>query len=294
MPLFTDQLGRTITLDHPPQRIISLVPSQTELLYSLGLQTAVTGITKFCIHPEEWFRSKTRIGGTKNIRFDTIRDLQPDLILANKEENVKEQIDELALLYPVWVSNIQTLDDALAMIRSVGAITGKEETGDELAMEINRRFTALAGQLQSDNTDCTHSRSTGNSGHSGSTGNSIPGKAPLAAYFIWRKPWMVAGGDTFIDNMLQKAGFKNAFRDRSRYPAIELESLARSGCELILLSSEPYPFKDHHIAEIREAVPDASIQLVDGEMFSWYGSRLLEAPGYFLKLRETLAKIPPL
>jgi ABC-type Fe3+-hydroxamate transport system substrate-binding protein len=283
MPLFTDQLGRNITLDHLPQRIVSLVPSQTELLHSLGLQAEVAGITKFCVHPQEWFRSKTRIGGTKNIRFDAIHDLQPDLILANKEENEKEQIEELALHYPVWVSNIHTLDDALAMIRSIGTITGKDQEGDDLAREIARRFTTLADRIQPGSTQTQNLFAS-----SGNTAPESPGTAPRTAYFIWRNPWMVAGGDTFIEDMLQRAGFKNVFCDKFRYPAIELESLSRSGCELILLSSEPYPFKEQHIKELRTLFPSASIQLVDGELFSWYGSRLLEAPAYFRKLRDTL------
>jgi ABC-type Fe3+-hydroxamate transport system substrate-binding protein len=258
MPLFTDQLGRTITLDPPPQRIISLVPSQTELLYTLGLEEEVVGITKFCVHPQSWFRHKTRIGGTKDIRPDTIRSLQPDLIIANKEENNQAQIEELMLHYPVWVSNIQTLPDALKMIRSIGELTGKTRPALELAEEIDRRFAALA-------------RPATNS-------------SPRTAYFIWRNPWMVAGGDTFIHEILQRAGLINIFQDHTRYPSIELASLAAQGCELVLLSSEPYPFKERHIAEIREVLPQAAIRLVDGEIFSWYGSRLLHAPAYLQDL----------
>lgn len=260
MPLFTDQIGRTIELDHLPQRIISLVPSQTELLYTLGLEEEVVGITKFCVHPSSWFRSKTRVGGTKDIRPDIIRGLQPDLIIANKEENDQAQVEELMHHYPVWVSNVKTLPDALKMIPDIGELTGKTQPALELAEEIERRFAALR--------------------------SGIPGTAPHTAYFIWRKPWMVAGGDTFIQTMLQIAGFTNIFRDQARYPCIELEELKRSGCELVLLSSEPYPFKKRHIAEIREVLPQVTIQLVDGEIFSWYGSRLLNAPAYLQILRS--------
>src|SRR5579872_378234 len=112
MASFTDQLGRTITLDQPPVRIISLVPSQTELLYDLDAD--VVGITKFCVHPSAWFREKPRIGGTKNIHPDRIAALRPDLIIANKEENDRGQIEALAAQYPVWVSDIHNLTDALA------------------------------------------------------------------------------------------------------------------------------------------------------------------------------------
>ena len=259
MPLFTDQLGRTISLDRPPRQIISLVPSQTELLYTLGLEEEVVGITKFCVHPPSWFRHKTRIGGTKDIRPDIIRTLQPDLIIANKEENEKGQIEELMLHYPVWVSDVQTLPDALSMIRSLGHLTGKDQEAQSLAEEIDRRFTALA-----------------------SPGS--PVASPRTAYFIWRNPWMVAGGDTFIHEILQHAGLINIFQHHTRYPSIELEELKRSGCDLVLLSSEPYPFKERHIAEIREVLPQATIRLVDGEIFSWYGSRLLQAPAYLQEL----------
>src|SRR5579859_1404952 len=140
MPSFTDQLGRTIFLPRIPHRIISLVPSQTELLYTLGLDEAVVGITKFCVHPESWFRSKPRIGGTKAIDPARVDALQPDLIIANKEENEKPQIEALATRYPVWISDVHTLQDALAMIRDVGAITGKATEASALATTIATRF----------------------------------------------------------------------------------------------------------------------------------------------------------
>src|SRR5689334_18071707 len=125
MPSFTDQIGRTISLNKTPRRIISLVPSQTELLYDLGLSDEVVGITKFCVHPEEWFRNKPRVGGTKQLNMDIIHHLQPDLVIANKEENVREQVEELASHYPVWVSDINNPDDAYWMMKELGSITGK-------------------------------------------------------------------------------------------------------------------------------------------------------------------------
>ncbi|HWK05584.1 MAG TPA: helical backbone metal receptor [Puia sp.] len=288
MPLFTDQLGRTISLDRPPRRIISLVPSQTELLHTLGLEEEVIGITKFCVHPQQWFRHKTRVGGTKDIRPEVIHSLQPDLIIANKEENDRAQVEQLFPHYPVWISNVATLADALQMIRSVGDLTGKTAPALSLAEEITRRFAALG----------------------------FPAPSPRTAYFIWRfeRPafrsrrmdvnasvrhisedstravtsWMVAGGDTFIQDMLTHAGFINIFQDLPRYPVIGLESLAGSGCELVLLSSEPYPFREKHIGEIRAILPKARVLLVDGEIFSWYGSRLLQAPAYFLQIQDSL------
>lgn len=131
------------SLQQLPRRIVSLVPSQTELLYDLGLEEETVGITKFCIHPEAWFRSKARVGGTKNVDIDKVRALQPDLIIANKEENVKEQIEALADIAPVWVSDIQDLDDALDMIRSIGHITGRQEKAELIAKLIGHRFNEL-------------------------------------------------------------------------------------------------------------------------------------------------------
>lgn len=264
MPLFTDQLGRTLSLDHPPRRIISLVPSQTELLYTLGLEGEVVGITKFCIHPDQWFRNKTRIGGTKDIRPDIILSLQPDLIIANKEENDQAQVEALSAHVPVWISNVTDLPSALGMIRSVGELTGKVQSANVLADEIAHRFAALEAAT------------------------TAPG--PRTAYFIWHGPWMVAGGDSFIHDMLRRAGFDNIFRDQPRYPSIELETLAASGCEVVLLSSEPYPFKEKHIAAVKQVLPHALTRLVDGQIFSWYGSHLLHTPAYLQELYEGLTR----
>jgi ABC-type Fe3+-hydroxamate transport system substrate-binding protein len=264
--IYIDQLHNKITIPHPPRRIVSLVPSQTELLYHLGLDAEVVGITKFCIHPEHWFRHKTRIGGTKNVHLDQVRALQPDLIIANKEENEQAQVTTLMDEFPVWTSDIQSLADALRMIEQVGEITGRPEQGQQLSRQISQAFSLLSDHLSADAPPCQ------------------------AAYFIWRDPWMVAGGDTFIHTMLEAAGLQNIFGGMRRYPQISLSGLSEafkdvpSARQLILLSSEPYPFKERHMEEIRAVLPDAQIRLVDGEMFSWYGSRLLQAPGYFREL----------
>lgn len=246
-----------------PQRIVSLVPSQTELLAYLGLQEEVVGITKFCVHPEEWFQTKQRVGGTKTVHMEKVAALRPDLILGNKEENERAQIEELQAHFPVWISDVITLEDALDMIRRVGAMTGKTEPAQVLAAEIAGRF----GEMKKE-----------------------PLKPLRAAYFIWRKPYMVAAQSTFIHEMLQWAGFENVFAGLQRYPEIGLDSLAATAPEVILLSSEPYPFAEKHLDAIRELCPEADVYLVDGEMFSWYGSRLLQAPAYFRALRERIGK----
>ncbi len=256
-----DQMQRLVELPvYPPRRIVSLVPSQTELLYDLGLDAEVVGITKFCVHPPHWFRQKHRIGGTKQVKQAVIESLQPDLIIGNKEENDREQIEILATRYPVWMSDVHTLSDAAHMMQMIGQLTGRTETAQRLVQQIQQTFAP------------------------------VPKPQPLrrAAYFIWRKPWMVAAADTFIHEMLQIAGFVNVFERRTRYPEIALSELAEANPEVILLSSEPYPFQQKHIAEIEHFCPSAVIQLVDGELFSWYGSRLQYSAAYFVLLQSRI------
>lgn len=258
MPLrsFIDMMGREVEIAYPPKRIVTLVPSQTELLYDLGLGPEVVGITKFCVHPESWFRTKTRVGGTKQLHLDKIRELQPDLVIANKEENLKEQIDELAKDFPVWISDIKSIDEGLQMIRAVGNIVDKEEQANSLVNDIASGFEMLQKATE----------------------------AKRVVYFIWRDPWMSVGGDTFIDNMIQTIGWKNVLREMARYPEITLEETASYKPDVVLLSSEPFPFKEKHIAEVKSVMPEAEVLLVDGEMFSWYGSRMLKAIPYFSEL----------
>jgi len=265
MHIFKDQMNRSVRLSGAPKRIISLVPSQTELLYDLGLADQLIGITKFCIHPHHFFKATEKIGGTKKLRMDKIRALKPDLIIGNKEENEQSQIEELAKEFPVWMSDILNLEQALEMIQLLGTLCRREQAAQELVMELETQFGLLENKRTS-----APPRST--------------------AYFIWRNPWMAAGSQTFIDDMLQKAGFLNVFSHTPRYPVIDEVQLKQANPSLIFLSSEPYPFKDQHIEEFREICPDAVIKLVDGELFSWYGSRLRHAVQYFLKLQEEIQR----
>ncbi len=285
MPVFTDQAGRTVEI-HSCQRIISIVPSQTEVLYDLGLEETVAGITKFCVHPEGWFRTKTRVGGTKELKMDIIRDLQPDLIIANKEENVKEQVEELSLHYPVWVSDINSLEDALEMIGQIGKIVDRETRASEMITTIMENFSKLQLHLSPEviTGDLKSKDDLTTFGYRLPTLNS----RLKTVYLIWQNPFMTAGGDTFIHSMLEAAGFENIFRNKKRYPELDLSELLAAGCELLLLSSEPFPFKQKHIDELQPYLPDTKILLVDGEMFSWYGSRLLQAPAYFRALWQRL------
>lgn len=262
MPVFYDQMNQPVELSSVPLKIISLVPSQTELLFDLGLDKEIAGITKFCIHPEDKVTRKVKIGGTKQLKIDLIKALKPDLIIGNKEENERDQVEELMQYFPVWMSDIHNLDEALKMIQRVGEITGKASEAGSLSDYIQQQFNNLI--IQQSN--------------------------KRAAYLIWRKPYMVAGKGTFIDDMLQKCGLVNAF-DTTRYPEIAAEELAAAKPDVVLLSSEPYPFKEKHIAEFQGILPAAVIKVVDGEMFSWYGSRLLHTPAYFFELNRYISLI---
>jgi ABC-type Fe3+-hydroxamate transport system substrate-binding protein len=253
-----------------PKRIISLVPSQTELLYDLGLDEELIGITKFCIHPNEWFRSKTRVGGTKTVNIDKVKSLSPDLILANKEENVKEQVEALVEVAPVYVSDIKNLEDALDMIKHVGKLVNREQKANEMAEKINSDFGRLKSFVEPNN-QSTHQLNT--------------------AYLIWKEPYMAAGGDTFIHDLMCRCRFKNVLSDQQRYPQVSIELLKKLDCNVLLLSSEPYPFKQKHIDELQQQLGGIKILLVDGEMFSWYGSRLLHSVEYFERLLKEIQQL---
>lgn len=251
----TDQMGRTIRLERRPLRIISLVPSQTELLFDLGLDEQVIAITKFCIHPAEKFKSTRKIGGTKKLDLALIRELQPDLIIGNKEENEESQILELMRSFPVWMSDIHNLEEALDMIRKLGALIAEPGPAERMATRIAENFAGLSAEPPA-------------------------GKPSTVAYFIWKDPYMVAGKNTFIDAMLGCCGLINVFAE-SRYPQVSPEQLCEANPAHIFLSSEPYPFNEKHMAFFRDLCPEASVKIVDGELFSWYGSRLQHSPAYF-------------
>jgi ABC-type Fe3+-hydroxamate transport system substrate-binding protein len=259
-----DQTGREVNFSEIPSRIVSVVPSQTELLFDLGLYDEIVGITKFCVHPQEMVKSKIKVGGTKNLNLEKIRSLKPDLIIANKEENRQSEIEDLMKDFPVWISDIKTLEDALHMIQSVGEITGKQAEAMNISKAISNKFSNFKLQISK--------------------------RKPLtAAYLIWHKPMMTVGSDTFINSMMEHCGFKNVFRDRNRYPEITEGQLRNASPQIILLSSEPFPFRQKHVEHYQGICPDARILLVDGEMFSWYGSRLQYAPAYFEELIHSSA-----
>ena len=260
---FVDQLHRTVTINYPPKRIVSIVPSQTELLFDLGLDEEVIGITKFCIHPIEKFATRTKVGGTKKLRIDQIRQLQPDLIIGNKEENTQQEIELLMEEFPVWMSDISNLEEAMATITQIGEIVNREPEAAYLNHLINAGFTDLQALALTKGINQT------------------------VAYLIWKDPYMFAGRATFIDDILRKIGLQNIIT-QNRYPEITPEELKTLNCQLVFLSSEPYPFKEKHLEEIRVLLPEAKVMLVDGEMFSWYGSRLVKAVNYLFHLQDEL------
>ncbi len=261
MKLLTrDHLLRNVKFIFPPKRIVSLVPSQTELLYDLGLENEIVGITRFCIHPKSIFREKVKVGGTKNFNIDKIRTLQPDLIIANKEENDKNGIEQLMKEFPVWVSNIYTFEDNLKMILDVGTLCNKIKEAKNIVDLLEDNFKTL---------------------------HSINKKS--VAYIIWNKPMMSINQNTFIHHILEKTGFLNIFAKNSdRYPSITNKELKKANPEYIFLSSEPYPFAEKHLKVFENEFPNSKVVLVDGEMFSWYGSRLSKTPKYIKQLLISL------
>ena len=264
MKTFTDQLGKLHQFENTPQRIVSLVPSQTELLYDLGLEDSIVGITKFCVHPVHFKSTKQIVGGTKQVKIDKINELQPDIIIANKEENTKEIVEELSQICPVWVTNIITIQDNLQMMSDFGLLFNKRTEANKWIDKINFAYHDFQLFIKD---------------------------KPIqkVAYFIWANPYMVAGKDTFIDELLRINNFENIYSEKGRYFEIELKKIRMEGDpDLVFLSSEPFPFKDEHAFEIGRFTHHAKAIFVDGEYFSWYGSRLLKALEYFKKLHQKL------
>lgn len=268
MPILKDQIGNTFEFTESPKRIISLVPSQTELLHDLGLEERIVGITKFCVHPYHLKSTKKIVGGTKKVHVEKIRLLQPDIIIANKEENTLEIVEELRKICPVWVTNIITIEDVFQMITDFGRLfncrTESQKWNDKIQFALK------------DFKDFVKDQPT-----------------QKVAYFIWKNPHMVAGSDNFINEMLKLNNFVNIYDNPEkfpgRYPEIIIQKMKIQGDpEIVFLSSEPYPFKEEDAFEIGRFTHHAKTVFVDGEMFSWYGSRLAKAFDYFKKIHQRL------
>lgn len=246
-------------------KIVSLVPSITLLLCDLGLEHVLVGRTKFCIEPKEKLSGIPIIGGTKNIDFQKIQAAQPTLLFATKEENVKEQIQALKKHFKTIVFEVNNLKDNYKMIEKIGKLTQTSERSAQIIQQTIQNFQLL---------------------------DTIKINPPIPTlYLIWKKPYMTIGKDTFIHAMMERIGLCNLFSHQTRYPIIQnMQTSFFEKCKLVILSSEPYPFTEAHIREIREQLPNAQILLADGAYFSWYGSKITEAPAYFQQLIEKINK----
>jgi iron complex transport system substrate-binding protein len=268
MKTLVDQLGNEFSLENAPKRIVSLVPSQTELLCDLGLESSIVGVTKFCVHPYHLKSTKIIVGGTKKVNYEKIAELRPDIIIANKEENTAEIVSELRSICPVWVTDIITIEHSLQMISDFGQLFNCRTEAQKWIDKINFSL--------------------------GDFNSFIADKPELkVAYFIWKNPYMAAGDNNFINEMLKLNRFKNIYdgnpKTPGRYPEVIIQKLRIQGDpEVVFLSSEPYPFKDEDAFEIGRFTHHAKMVFVDGEMFSWYGSRLVKALSYFKNLRQRL------
>jgi len=260
--IFIDQMNREVDIPTvPPKKIISVVPSITELLVKLDLEDNIIAITKFCIHPEKTFKTKEKIGGTKNLNIEKIKILQPDLIIGNKEENVQQQINELSKYFPVWMSDVNTFDDAINMIYQLGIILDRQSMANLLIHEIQSEFKKLENQQ-----------------------HFLLNKKVL--YLIWYDPIMAVANSTYIHNILKKIGAINVLEHQQRYVQLNFEEIKQLQPDYILLSSEPFPFKEKHKIEIQENIGNNSkIIFIDGEVFSWYGYRMKFLPEYLLNYK---------
>ncbi|PDS25802.1 ABC transporter substrate-binding protein [Flavobacterium branchiophilum] len=265
MKTLIDQLGFAHTFNAVPNRIVSLVPSQTELLFEMGLEQKIVGITKYCVHPLHFKATKTSVGGTKKVHFQKIKNLEPDIIICNKEENTPEMVDELRKICTVWLTDIADLKANKTMISDFGAIFNCRTEAQKINDKIE--FATLDFEQFMSNI-----------------------KPQKAAYFIWKNPYMAAGGATYIDAMLQLNGFDNIYKQKGRYPEVEIRKMRIQGDpDLILLPNEPYEFTEEDAFELGRYSHHAKTIFVDGQMFSWYGTRVLKAFEYFKKLQNRIA-----
>ena len=246
-------------------RVVSLVPSWTEFLHDLDVN--VVGQTKFCVRPQTAFRTLPRVGGTKTIKLDAVLGLEPDLVVANREENDREQIEALMAAMPserVVVTDVRTVEHALDEMRRLGEAVDRKAAADNMIQR---------------------------------TKNAWGDPKPLvgrAGYAVWSSPWMVAGPDTFIHSVMAHWGMENAMGHsdpEARYPTLaETPGMGVGLCDCWLLPSEPFPFKGKHLRGFEENHPDKRFKLVDGEAFSWYGSRMLHVTAHLNEVRQWVAR----
>lgn len=254
---FRDDIGQVLYFEKLPQKIISLVPSITATFFDLHAEDLLVGRTKFCIHPVPEVDAVPIVGGTKHILLDKIVALQPDIIICNQEENTLDTFERLQQQQiPVFVNETKTIPDNSKLISQLGMITGKTEAAQQLCLRIERELDTVKNLF---------------------SGNK-------AIYLIWKGPCMSVGNDTFIHSILQHIGLDNCMKKYSRYPELTIEEIVDIAPDYLLLSTEPYPFKQQHVEYFQELLPHTKVILVQGEYFSWYGSKMQGAAEYFKQL----------
>ncbi len=262
---YIDATGRALLLPHTPQRIISLVPSLTELLDDMGMERQLVGITRYCVHPPHYKVTKTIVGGTKKVKFDQIKALKPDFILCSKEENTSEMVAELEKIAPVYVSDVNSLQDALDLIKELGLLFDRRTQAAHIIDKINFRLHEFQQTIKDT-------------------------RIKKVAYFIWANPWMVAASNTFIDDMLRICRFENAYAKYDRYPEIKIKRMRIiADPEILFFSSEPHDFTDDEVYEVLRSNKKVLTIYVDGQYFSWYGSRLIKAFDHFMQIHKKIA-----
>jgi iron complex transport system substrate-binding protein len=242
-------------------RVVSLCPSITETVFALGEGHRLVGRTEYCVQPPKEVSLLPTVGGTKSIRWDVLRDLKPDLILANQEENRREDVEQLRRMgIPVAVFFPKDLQTTANYIRDLATLLGADAGGELMASELEAMI------------------------------KHEPVQTANVAYLIWRKPWMVAGEDTFIHSLLEAGGLSNVFAgSEETYPVVTAADLKEANPDLILLSSEPFPFEQKHRMELSKetGLPVERFLLVDGQLLSWHGVRTLEGIRYARSLGRT-------
>ncbi len=259
MPPLVDASGVPLALSRPPRRLISLIPSTTETLCRLGLADSIVGVTAYCVEPQAVVRARPRVGGQKTPDLDAIRRLEPDLVIANVEENLREHVKALREAgIAVWVTYPRSVADAIALIRELGRITGTQARAEPLADDLERLV---------DEVRATTARRL---------------RTPVF-YPIWRAPYMTINRDTYVDDVLAVSGGDNVFADRpERYPRITLDEMAARRPAVIVLPDEPFRFRRAHVKDFEPypdvpAVRTGRIHLMDGKLCCWHGPRLADA-----------------
>jgi ABC-type Fe3+-hydroxamate transport system substrate-binding protein len=263
-----DAIGRAHAVAGPDARIVSLVPSLTELLFDIGAGDRLVGRTGFCVHPRQQLKTVPKVGGTKSVDIEAIRDLAPTHVIVNIDENEKPTVDELAKFVPnIIVTHPLGPLDNLPLYRLFGGIFGREEGAAELCEAFQKTYFRTVGACAD-----------------------LPRERVL--YLIWKSPWMTVSDDTYISRTLATVGWDTLpVPGGARYPHVELTPELLGSVDRVLLSSEPYAFRDRHLEEIRVLMvamqerPPIHVSLIDGEMTSWYGSRAIEGLRYLAKYR---------